>query len=199
MIDGFVECFFALLAVTTVLPILPVLEEVTLDVPADQRVPYRLQALVQANASAVGFVLLAPFLFGALSLNLNHLRIAGGIVLLAFATHDILFSRIRRNMRQAHDEIVDIPPAIAPLGIPILVGPGVLSTLAVLAEVHGRLPVFAALGVNVALNALFVVLGDRLLGFMGEGVSRAVGKIMSLVLATLGAGMLDAGIRGAMG
>jgi len=196
--DGFVRSLVALVAVSNVLPILPVVHEYTADLGGPEARWYRLRALLGGNMVGLAFLLGAPLLLAALTLTLNDLRIAGGVVLLAYATHDILFSRVRRNQRQTVDAD-EIGPAVAPLGVPILVGPATLSTLLVLSEVHGVTVVGAALAVNAALNAICVVAGDQILSWMGPGASRAIGKVMSLVLATLGAGMLRAGISGAVG
>lgn len=198
MIDDWLRCSVALLAVSTVLPILPVVQEMTEQVPASRRGAYKTGALLQANLAAAGFVLLSPVVFGALGVNLDHLRIAGGVVLMVYATHDILFSRVSRKHRQLHDDNDALPPAIAPLGLPVLVGPATLSTLLVLTEVHGLLAVAFAWAVNLGLNAALLLASDRIFRAVGEGTSRAIGKVMSLVLATLGAGMLEAGIRGAV-
>lgn len=193
---GFVESLIALVAVANVLPILPVVQEFTAELPASEARSYRLRALLQGNLVGLGFMLGAPFLFYALGLTLDDLRIAGGVVLLTYATHDILFSRARRNRLQMADEHHDPGPAIAPLGVPIFVGPATLSMLLVLSEIHGNLPVAAALVVNLVLNVACVLVADPLLSWLGEGASRAVGKVMSIVLAALGAGMLRAGVAG---
>lgn len=199
MTDDFVRAFLALLAVTNVVPLLPVLQEFTAALPRAEARSYRVRALLEGNAVAVGFLFGAPLLLGALSLTVSDLRIAGGIVLIAYATHDMLFSQARRKRRSVpDDEHPELAPAIAPLGVPLLVGPGTLSLLLVLSEVHGALTTTLALGCNVLINVLVIRVGDRLLGLMGEGTSRAVGKVMSLLLATLGAGMLRAGIEGAI-
>ncbi|MCB9730585.1 MAG: MarC family protein [Deltaproteobacteria bacterium] len=197
MLEHFIHALVALVAVSSVLPILPVVAQFTAEMdPAEGR-SYKLRALMAGNLVGLAFMVLAPPLFDALSLTVNDLRIAGGIVLLVYATHDILFSRIRGSRRQVGVD-AEHSPAVAPLGVPILIGPATLSTLLVLSEVHGFLPVAVALGVNATLNAGGLVLADRLLAFMGEGSSRAVGKVMSLVLATLGAGMLRAGVLGGL-
>lgn len=196
--SGFVESLIALVAVANVLPILPVVQEFTAELPGPKARSYRLRALIEGNAVGLGFMLGAPFLFYALGLTLDDLRIAGGVVLLTYATHDILFSRAGRNRRQITEEPHDPGPAIAPLGVPIFVGPATLSMLLVLSEVHGNLPVALALGVNLALNVVLVVVADTLMSWVGEGASRAVGKVMSIVLAALGAGMLRAGLMGAI-
>ena len=147
MVESVFASLTALVAVSNVLPILPVIEEVTADLPPQEQVPYRLTALWQANAAAVAFMLGAPTLFGVLSLTVQDLRVAGGVILLAYATHDILFSRAKRKDRQA-DADADAGPAIAPLGMPIMVGPATLCLLLLLAQEHGRPATLIAVLVN---------------------------------------------------
>lgn len=195
--DGFVRSIIALVAVSSVVPILPAIQSHTSGLPAAKARSYTLTALLGGNLVGIGFVFLAPILFDALSLTVNDLRVAGGVILLVYATHDILFSRIRRSRRQLDhvDEDEEMSP-IAPLGVPILMGPATLSTLVVLNEVHGALPAIGGLVVAGMVNMVCLLAAVPILNLIGEGSSRAVGKVMSLVLATLGAGMLRAGLLG---
>lgn len=194
--DGFARALTALLAVSSVLPILPVVYEVTAEMPPEEGRRYRLLALFQANLVALAFLLGAPALLAALQLDLHDLRVAGGIVLLVYAIHDLLFSRAARNRR-----LVRGPPAspIAPLGVPILVGPATLSMVLVLGQAHGVAAVATAMAITAALNALCLIVGERVLEALGEGGRSALGKVASLVIATLGASMLRLGVLGALG
>ncbi len=197
------NCILAMGAVSTAIPVLPVIQEFTRGMSRQHARNYALTALFSANAVAVAFLAAAPLLFGALGLTVNDLRVAGGIVLLVYATHDILFSRAQRvRSASAEDdsfEPMEPPPSIAPLGIPILVGPATLSTLLVLGETYGSVPALVGLLVGAMLNVVLVLFMDRLLGVMGDGASRAVGKVNSLILATLGAGMLRVAITEVLG
>lgn len=201
LLAGLVPSLVALAAVSNVVPILPVVQDYTAELEAREARAYRLRALLQGNLVALGFIFGAPLLLAALALTVDDLRVAGGVVLLAYATHDLLFSRQRRNRRQVGSDEESGPPVappVAPLGVPIFVGPATLSMLLVLSEVHGPLTVTVALVANLLLNVVLLSGGDRILELLGEGASRAVGKVMSLLLATLGAGMLRAGIQGAV-
>jgi multiple antibiotic resistance protein len=193
-VDGFVRALVALVAVSNVLPILPVVHEYTAGLPPAQARQYRMIALAQGNLVALGFLLAAPLLMQALDLAISDLRLAGGVVLLTYATHDLLFNRATLNRRFVPDAATPGPP-VAPLGVPIFVGPATLSVLLVLSEVHGTVPVAGALAVNVAVNALCLLLGERVLATLGEGAGRAVGKVMTLIVATLGAQMLRKGLQ----
>lgn len=193
MSDALVRSLVALIAVSSVVPILPAIQTYTSALPAREARSYALWALASGNLVGLVFVFAAPFLFDALSLTVDDLRLAGGIILLVYATHDILFSRMRSSRRQL-DAMDELGSPVAPLGVPILMGPATLSTLVVLNEVHGATPVVLGLLVAAALNALCLLGSEPLLRLFGEGSSRAIGKVMSLVLATLGAGMLRAGL-----
>lgn len=207
MLDAFLTAFASLLAVASILPYLPVVTAYTAELRPRAARRYQQQALVGGYLVGFAFLLGAPLLFGALGIGLDDLRVAGGAVLLVFAIHDLLFSRAQRKEPLLHldeDGGADNEPSnashdvlghpVAPLGTPMIVGPGVLSLLLVLAGELGTGPVALAFGANFALNAVLLRFATPLLDALGEGFGRAVGKVMSLVLAALGAAMLRAGI-----
>lgn len=196
-LDDFLHCLVALISVSNVIPVMPAVQEFTSDLSTARGRNYTVRALLSGNAVAVIFMFLGPFILSNLALTVDDLRVAGGVVLLAYATHDILFSRLRSSRRQISNQ-EDLGPPIAPLGVPVLVGPATLSLLLVLTEVYGRLAVGGALAVNLTINLVCVVLSDRLLRLLGEGSSRAMGKVMSLILATLGVGMFRQGLQSMM-
>ena len=68
----------------------------------------------------------------------------------------------------------------------------------VLGRVHGVLAVGAALLLNAALNAVLLLAGEAILRALGEGGRAALGKLASLLVATLGASMLRGGVMGAL-
>jgi small neutral amino acid transporter SnatA (MarC family) len=55
-----------------------------------------------------------------------------------------------------------------------------------------------AMLVNLALNAVLLVVGERMFARLGEGGRSALGKVASLLVATLGAAMLRKGLLGAL-
>jgi multiple antibiotic resistance protein len=193
MSEGLVRSLVALIAVSSVIPVLPAVLAYTSELSPAAARRYSMSALLGGNIVGLAFVFAAPPLFEALSLTVNDLRVAGGIILVVYATDDILFSRLRRSRRHL-DTADELGSPIAPLGVPILMGPATLSTMVVLSEVHGNAPVIGGLLAAALLNALCLLAAAPLLRTLGEGATGAIGKVMSLVLATLGAGMLRAGL-----
>ncbi len=198
--------FVPLLAITNVLPVLPVVLGILEELPEGER--------PRATRRALGAVLVVGVLItigGGLTLRswgltTDDLRIAGGAVLLVFAIHDLLFSQLERKSRaKVLDEAIDTElgveheVAIVPLGIPILLGPAGMTALLVFGETRGVLPTLLAFLANFAINALLLTHAGFVRRLVGRAVVRAMGKVMSLALAALAVSMLRVGIGNVLG
>ncbi len=193
-----VEAFVIVLTIANVLPILPVVLQFTAGLGPAERRSLLLQAIVVGNLVAAAAALGGGMLLRATRLTLDDLRIAGGIVLLVFATFDLLFNREQRKLPVG--ELMPDPaaPSLVPMAIPVLVGPATIATVMVVAEDHGYLPAAVAIAGNAIINAAILLGGDRLLDLIGPGVGRALGKVMSLVLAAMAVSMIRLGLTGAI-
>lgn len=101
--------FVALFAVTNVLPVLPVTLSILEGVPRRERSRVTRRALL----TVLSVDLLIASGGGAMlrwwGLTIDDLRIAGGVVLLVFAIHDLLFSRLERKSRAVElDAAIDV-------------------------------------------------------------------------------------------
>jgi multiple antibiotic resistance protein len=83
---------------------------------------------------------------------------------------------------------------VVPLGIPMIVGPAVLTTLLTLARTHGYLMTVVGFGLN--LVSVWAALIGRVLGDAG---CRAITKILSLVLAAIAVTFVRRGLMAALG
>lgn len=189
-IDVLARVFVAQFAVMNVTPVLPLLLSHARRSPQESGTLLR-TALVTAVGAGVALVLIGPAVLGALGIEAPDMRVAGGVILLVFATHDLLFSR---QSRQSEPETrSDLDLGIVPLGVPILFGPSGMVALLVLAELYG---VWLALGiflVNQLINAVLLALGHRVVHHLGAAATVA-GKLMALVLAALAVSMLRIGL-----
>lgn len=195
-----VEAFVVVLTIANVLPILPVVLQFTDGMAPSARRNLLMQAVVVGNTVAVAAALGGSLLLHATRLTLDDLRIAGGLILLVFATFDLLFSREQRK-KPVGELIGDTSTAqasLVPMAIPVLVGPATLATVMVVAEDHGYVPALVAIGGNALINAVILLAADRVYALLGPGFGRALGKVMSLVLATLAVSMIRLGVAGAI-
>jgi multiple antibiotic resistance protein len=177
--------------VGNVLPLLPLVHSLTLSTPVQERRRLLLHAILAGSGLAALLVIGGPALLATLGVTVDDLRIGGGVVLMVFATHDLLFSVQQRKLRPARGDL-----GIVPLGVPILVGPATLTTALVLAQANKTTVVLGAIAANALVNLPLLLFSDRVLGLLGPGLSRAIGKIYSLLLAAIAASMIRIGISG---
>jgi len=85
---------------------------------------------------------------------------------------------------------------VVPIGTPMIVGPAVLTTLLILVQSHGYLITALAFGVNMAIAFLVLRYAVNLARLLGEGGSRAVGKVASVFLAAFGVSLVRRGLPG---
>lgn len=193
-----IEAFVALFVVANVTPILPVVLQFTADLDGRVRRRLLLQAVVLGNAVALGTALLGGVILDVTRITLDDLRIAGGVVLLVFAVFDLLFNREQRKLPLA--EVIADPQTstLVPMAVPVLVGPAVLTTVVLVAEDHGRVAAFAAVGGNAVINAAILMGAAQVYARLGAGFGRALGKVMGLILAALAVSMIRAGVAGSI-
>ncbi|MFH1075673.1 MAG: MarC family protein, partial [Pseudomonadota bacterium] len=81
-----------------------------------------------------------------------------------------------------------------PLGTPLIVGPAVLTTSLIIIGEYGLYPTLVSVLVNVLLAGLIFSFSGILIRFLGESGSKALSKIMSLLLAAIAIMMMRKGI-----
>ncbi|MDA8190618.1 MarC family protein [Acidiferrobacter thiooxydans] len=155
-------------------------------------------ALVLLFFAVSGFAVLR-----VLGIGLAAFRIAGGILLfllaidMVFARHSGLRSTTRRETEEARGRN-DI--SVFPLAIPLLAGPGALtSLLLMLSAAHGR---FIAIGLLLGILALVLAItlavllsAARILALMGETGANVVTRLLGVLLTALAVQYVLTGIR----
>jgi multiple antibiotic resistance protein len=201
---------FALITFTSVLfivdPIaaLPGYLVITQDETAAQR---RLTARRACVASAIllaSFALFGRFVFQALGITLGAFRVAGGLILWLVAM-DML--RGQRTTQEGSAEIREgaekTEVAITPLAIPMLAGPGAISTVMVLAgQAHTLVQssiVYGSIALTGLVSWIVLRLGDRLVAILGQTGIRVVTRIMGLLLAAVAVQFVLTGIKEGLG
>ncbi len=137
------------------------------------------------------FALAGQFIFSLFGIKLPAFEIAGGLILLLIGI-DMMEAR-RSPTQESEGETQDAAAredaGIVPLGIPMLAGPGAISSVMVLVgQAPNHWQMLAILG-SIAITALvsyFVLYGaDRVRAFLGETGIRILVRIMGLLLVAL--------------
>lgn len=145
-----------------------------------------------ATAVITGFVILIGFLFAGLAIldlfnvTLDDFKIAGGILLLWIAIEIMLRGRI--NIEHKEDM------GVVPLGSPLLVGPGAITTALVLLKLYGYWVVLSAILACFVLIGLVLYFADGIYRILGKNGSLILTKIASILIAAIAVQFIRQGI-----
>jgi multiple antibiotic resistance protein len=90
-------------------------------------------------------------------------------------------------------------PSIVPLGMPLIAGPGAISTVMVLVgqarDAGHRAALAIAITANIVLTLLILLAAPGLVARIGETGQRIVSKIMGLITAVIGVQFILNGVE----
>tara|TARA_R110002051_G_scaffold81751_1_gene145906 strand:- start:56094 stop:56717 length:624 start_codon:yes stop_codon:yes gene_type:complete len=142
------------------------------------------------------FVLLGKFIFELFNISIPAFKITGGI-LIFFIGFEMLQSK-QSNVKSLEHVNIDENIAVSPLAIPILAGPGTIVTamnfVSNVETVHIIL-VIAIFGLMSLLAYITFRASDLIVKLVGNNVISVIGKIMGLIIAIIGTGMIIQGIK----
>jgi len=142
------------------------------------------------------FVLLGKFIFELFNISIPAFKITGGI-LIFFIGFEMLQSK-KSNVKHLKEIDIDENIAVSPLAIPIIAGPGTIVTamnfVANVDTIQIGLVIFIFLIMSVITYLTFRA-SDLIVKVVGNNVIAVIGKIMGLLIAIIGTGMVIQGIK----
>jgi multiple antibiotic resistance protein len=161
--------------------------------PLDQAGRRRLilEATVTAAAVGVGFVVGGDAVLSFLGVTVGDFQVAGGALLLVLSIHDLLHPAL--PLRQPGARL-----GVVPLGIPMIAGPAVLTTLLTLARTYGYALTLAGFVLNMILVWLALRWAPLIARVLGDAGCRAVTKVFSVLLAAIAVTFVRRGVMAAL-
>jgi multiple antibiotic resistance protein len=189
MLDKILTAFIPLFFAIDVIGVLPIFISLTKDVFIDNRRKIINQATITAFLISLSFMFLGKGIFRFLGITVSDFRIAGGILLLIFAINDLLFAQKTRRRVESIETM-----GVVPIGMPLIIGPGVLTTLLLSVGSNGSNATLTALVLNIAIVWAVFYYSEHVIRIIGEAASIAVGKVFSLLLAAIAVMMIRLGV-----
>ncbi|RJR33614.1 MAG: MarC family protein [Deltaproteobacteria bacterium] len=149
------------------------------------------------------FIILGRVVLTFFGISVPAFQIAGGLILFRIA-FDMIEGRGHFNRLDTSSSLVAADyrdTALVPLAMPLMAGPGAISTILVLTS-RSRSPledllIFAALVLVVLLSYFAFRFAEQLLRYMKESGMRLLTRIMGLILAALAVEFVIQGLRAA--
>ena len=185
----FVLSFIPIFVAIDVLGLVPIFLSLTGAMKPPEKKKLITEATLTALAISIVFLFGGRLIFNFLGITENDFRVGGGIVLLVLAVVDLIFTGGENRAPQTSVGVV-------PIGIPLIIGPAVLTTLLIVVDSYGYLAAVIALLANLFLVWLIFRKSDYIIRIMGEAGSKAFAKVAALFMAAIAVMMIRIGLTG---
>jgi len=201
-VDDFVSAFVIFLVVIDPPGLVPIFIALTQGFDAPRKRLIALKGSAVALAVIVFFAYFGDVVLTALSIGMPAFRIAGGALLFWIAFEMLFQKRSDRKERTAdeartEEEAHDL--AVFPLAVPLVAGPGAITSTLLLmdrfgATWAGQAQVLGAAALVIAGVAAVLVAANAVARLLGRTVINTVSRVLGIVLAALAAETVLSGI-----
>lgn len=153
-------------------------------------------ASITAFFIVVSFIVAGKYIFELFGITIPAFKITGGILIFYVGFEMLMSQKSKIHNSSNSGDKRDI--AISPLAIPILAGPGTVVT----AMNYVTNANYVHIGIVIAILALMIFLtylafssSDLIVKKVGVNLISVLGKLMGLILAIIGIGMVIEGIK----
>ena len=186
--NSFWLCFIPLFVAVDAFGVLPMFIGLTEDLDARQKRLIVIQSVITALVVGLAFLFAGQWLLSVLGITIADFMIAGGTLLFVMSIHDLIVLEKRQRVGNA-DSLGAVP-----IGVPLIVGPAVLTTGILLIRQHGIVPTTIAMGLNIAIAGAIFWFSDAIAGLLGKNGAKVISKLATLLLAAFGVMMVRKGI-----
>jgi len=196
--------FMGLFAIMNPVANTPVFLSLTESDPDSVRRRIARRALLIAFLVVLAFCLGGSYIFQLFGITFAAFRITGGFLVFLIGFHMLQGEQSRVHNPSEEDQNLDaeLEVAVSPLAVPILAGPGTITTAMSFVSDGKAVSLAITAGAFLVLcviTYLFFVGGERIIRYIGQGGVKVVTRFMGLILAVIGTQMLVEGIKGIWG
>ena len=167
--------------------LLPLFWRLAEHLSSNQRQQAITEAVITASLVVVTFLLVSKFVFTLMGLTVSDVMMAGGTILIVLCLRELLFSDQPTRRRYPS-------PGVVPLGVPLLAGPAVLTTILLVRDRYGWHITLAALLMNMLFIWVILRISSWLMRWLGQEGAQVISKISNLILTAFGIMLIREGI-----
>lgn len=196
---------FALLSFTSLFTLInplgtmPVFMAMTSELTVDQRNKTARKASLVALFTIFAFALTGQLLFNFFGISVNSFRVVGGVIFFIMGM-DMLqarLSQVKIKENEVKSYISDI--SITPLAIPMICGPGAITSVIVLMEDANTLPkqiaLFSAVILIIWLTYIILYSSSKLIKLLGQTGINVMMRIMGLIVMVIAVEFFFSGLK----
>jgi multiple antibiotic resistance protein len=196
---------FGLLAFTSLFTLInplgtmPVFMAMTSELSVEERNHTARKASVVAFFTIIAFALTGQLLFNFFGISVNSFRVVGGIIFFIMGM-DMLqarLSQVKIRDNEVKSYVSDI--SITPLAIPMICGPGAITTVILLMEdansIPKKLTLFIAVFLIMVLTYVILYSSSKLIKLLGQTGINVMMRIMGLIVMVIAVEFFFSGLK----
>jgi multiple antibiotic resistance protein len=148
-------------------------------------------AILSALGLGLVFVALGNAIFALMGIEIRDFLIAGGLILFLISAKDLITGKAV-DTEKGESSLV----GAVPIGIPLIVGPGVLTSILLLTGQYPVWMVLVSFILNLVIAWVTMTQMRRIMRFLGQSGAKVTSKVAALLLAAIAVKMIRQGILG---
>ena len=202
MVELFISAFITFFVVIDPPGCAPIYASLTKGATGTQRRAMALRASAIAAGILLVFALFGEKLLGALHIELDSFRIAGGIMLFLIAL-DMVFEKRTQRREERAQKIIETPEiedvSVFPMAMPMIAGPGsIASVMLLMSQNEGldrSLVVLGALAAVLLLTLIALLAAGPIMRAVGQKTEAVITRLLGVLLGALAAQFVIDGLR----
>jgi multiple antibiotic resistance protein len=193
-------CFVSLFTIIDPFGALPVYASMTSKLSHRESRRVALRAALTAWIVLILFALTGRFLFDFFGISVNSLRVVGGIIffIMGYEMLEARLTRTKSDEESVSEYIEDI--AITPVGIPLIAGPGAITTVIVLMNettglIEKEIALMLAITAVLAITFLFLIGARQVMHALGHSGNKVLLRVMGLIVMAIAVEFFFNGLR----
>jgi len=183
----FIAVFVSIFVALDIIGTLPIYISISRDLSKNEKAKVVNTSIIVAIIVALFFITFGTQLFRFLGIETLDFKIAGGIILLLVSLSDLLGGPEVQKKTSGSTGIV-------PLAVPLITGPGVITTSILQVSQSGYWFTFIALIINLFIAWWVLKKASLVTSLIGKDGTVVVSKISALLLAAIAVAMIRSGV-----
>jgi multiple antibiotic resistance protein len=202
VIDYFyaITVFMGIFAIVDPMGNIPIFYTLTSRFTKEERLRIAKKAVIAAIITLIVFGLIGQYIFMLFSITIPAFRIAGGLLLFRVAFNMLygVTPGTKSTEKEKKETLEKEMIGIVPVGIPLLAGPGAISTVMLYnsqGNIASSIIVFISIFATLLITYILLRNVDRIFNRLGRVGSLAISRIMGLILAAIAIQFLINGVH----
>ncbi|MDV0447069.1 hypothetical protein MsAg5_09430 [Methanosarcinaceae archaeon Ag5] len=198
LISFFLYAFTAIFVIVNPINALFTFVSMTSGYPEKMKNLYAKKAILLATGVAIFFAIAGSLVLEFLGISVDSLRVAGGILLFTIG-YNMMTAKMNQNVTQAEiDESQEKDFWVFPIAIPLLCGPGLISTVIVLmggsSSLTNDITIIVSIMLVFAITYVGFYFSRKISKYLGYTGTLVITRLLGLFLAAIAVGMITLGL-----